>query len=162
MVSVCAEAVNPAIKKNKGSNCLCISMIHLFWELSDLQESFLSKDKNNWAGYSWILINSNYILNGNCILEGVSYKKVQRLICFLIGAQYYESITWHQSRIGRDSEDSKIIKEYNLNDRMNYIETGNEILHPGVYVCYLKGLQSGNLTKQFIVIQWWKRFQFLL
>ena len=78
---------------------------------------------------------------------------MQRLICFLIGAQYYEIITWNQSRIGRDSEDSKIIKEYNLNDRMNYIETGNEILHPGVYVCYLKGLQSGNLTKQFIVIQ---------
>ena len=78
---------------------------------------------------------------------------MQRLICFLIGAQYYEIITWNQSRIGRDSEDSKIIKEYNLNDRMNYIETGNEILHPGVYVCYLKGFQSGNLTKQFIVIQ---------
>lgn len=78
---------------------------------------------------------------------------MQRLICFLIGAQYYEIITWNQSRIGRDSEDSKIIKEYNLNDRMNYIETGNEILHPCVYVCYLKGLQSGNLSKQFIVIQ---------
>jgi hypothetical protein len=47
----------------------------------------------------------------------------------------------------------KIIKKYNLHDGMNYIETGNEILYPGVYVCYLKGLQSGNLSKQFIVIQ---------
>jgi hypothetical protein len=47
----------------------------------------------------------------------------------------------------------KIIKKYNLHDSMNYIETGNEILHPGVYVCYLKGLQSGVLSKQFIVIQ---------
>lgn len=47
----------------------------------------------------------------------------------------------------------KIIKKYNLHDGMNYIETGNEILHPGVYVCYFNGLQSGNLSKQFIVIQ---------